>query len=76
MLCKCTGSQICLFCRLLTLFVLGSVCAGVGYYIGARKYRKGKPGNSPNMSLSADSDETSADKPVNDKEPPAGKHDI
>jgi len=39
-LCKCSGTQICLFCKILTILGVALVAGIVGYFIGKRKAPK------------------------------------
>ena len=36
-LCKCNGTQICLFCKILTILCVAVVSGVIGYFIGRKK---------------------------------------
>lgn len=38
-LCKCSGTQICLFCKILTVICIAIVSGVIGYFIGKKKKR-------------------------------------
>jgi len=36
-LCKCNGTQICLFCKVLAVVTIAVIAGVVGYFVGKRK---------------------------------------
>jgi hypothetical protein len=45
--CTCSGTQVCLFCKAVTVICFGTLCALIGYLIGRKRRgnapREGKP---------------------------------
>lgn len=39
-LCKCSGTQICPFCKILTVVILLLLSGVIGYFIGKKKGNK------------------------------------
>jgi len=42
-LCKCSGTQICIFCKILTVICIAIVSGVIGYFIGKKKREKPAP---------------------------------